>query len=72
MGVLMLNCPTTGRKFSTGINTDEATFIKLPDTPSQAHCPHCGLSHDWRPYQACWMESITPTRCVEAANPAPE
>jgi hypothetical protein len=32
MGLLMLRCPTTGRGFATGVNTDEATFKRLPDT----------------------------------------
>jgi hypothetical protein len=41
MGVLMLRCPTTGRGFAD-VNTDEATFRRLPDTLSTAHCPHCG------------------------------
>jgi hypothetical protein len=27
----MLRCPTTGRGFATGVNTDEATFRRLSD-----------------------------------------
>jgi hypothetical protein len=47
LGVLMLRCPTTGRGFATGVNTDEATFRRLPDTLGTAHCPHCGQEHWW-------------------------
>jgi hypothetical protein len=36
LGVLMLRCPTTGRGFVTGVNTDEAMFRRLPDTLSTA------------------------------------
>jgi hypothetical protein len=41
MGLLMLRCPMTGRGFATGVNTDEATFKRLPDTIGTARCPHC-------------------------------
>jgi hypothetical protein len=40
MGVLMLQCPTTGCGFATGVNTDEATFKQMPNTISTARCPH--------------------------------
>jgi hypothetical protein len=47
MGVLMLMCPTTGREFSTGIFADEETFKTLPNTVTNAACPHCGQLHRW-------------------------
>jgi DNA-directed RNA polymerase subunit M/transcription elongation factor TFIIS len=52
MGVLMLTCPETGREFSTGIHTDEASFKKLPDTVTKAACPSCGQEHSWWTRQA--------------------
>jgi hypothetical protein len=68
MGVLMLRCPTTGRGFATGINTDEATFRRLPDTLSTAHCPHCVQEHWWRPSDARLLEVVPPSLWVENAE----
>jgi hypothetical protein len=45
MGTLTFKCPTTGRDFSTVINTDEASFRKLPNIITKASCPHCGRIH---------------------------
>jgi hypothetical protein len=47
MSVLMLNCPTTGREFSTGIYVEAESFLRLPDTVTKSACPHCGLLHNW-------------------------
>jgi hypothetical protein len=52
MGTLMLKCPTTGQEFSTGIHLEEDSFRKLPDTVTKAHCPRCGLSHNWWTHEA--------------------
>jgi len=66
MGALMLNCPTTGREFSTGINVDEETFKRLPDAATQAHCPYCGVMHDWWIREARWIDNIPSGQWVEA------
>jgi hypothetical protein len=68
MGVLMLNCPVKGREFSTGINIDDGSFRKLPDTIGQAHCPHCGLMHIWWTREARWVERIPPSQWVETLD----
>jgi hypothetical protein len=68
MGVLMLRCPTTGRGFATGINTDEATFKRMPDTISTARCPHCGQEHPWRPCDARLLEVLPPSLWAENAG----
>jgi hypothetical protein len=60
MGVLTLKCPATGLDFSTGINTDEATFKKLPNTVTKAACPHCGLTHSWWTREARLIEGTPP------------
>lgn len=41
MGVVMIMCPNTGRAISTGIETDPASFAKLPDLLSRTKCPLC-------------------------------
>jgi hypothetical protein len=45
MGVLMIQCPSTGRAISTGI---EMTAIdQLPIVVAKAACPACGHVHEW-------------------------
>jgi hypothetical protein len=68
MGVLMLRCPTTGRAFATGVNTDEATFERMPDTVGTARCPHCGQEHPWRPRDARLLEALPLGLLVENAH----
>jgi hypothetical protein len=68
MGVLMLRCPTTGRAFATGVNTDEATFERMPDTVGTARCPHCGQEHQWRPRDARLLEALPFGLWVENAH----
>ena len=60
MGMLILKCPTTGQEFSTGIHLEEDSFKELPETVSEAHCPHCGLSHRWRTHEARYSDKIAP------------
>jgi len=57
----MLRCPTTGRGFATGVNTDEATFKRMPDTIGTARCPHCGQEHRWRPGDARLLDVVPPS-----------
>jgi hypothetical protein len=70
MGVLMLRCPTTGRGFATGVNTDEATFKRMPDAIGTARCPHCGHEHPWRPSDARLLDVVPPSLWVENAEPS--
>jgi hypothetical protein len=58
MGLLKLRCPTTDGGFDAGINTDEATFKRLPDTISTARCSHCGQEHSWRPTDARLRDAL--------------
>jgi hypothetical protein len=62
MGVLMLTCSITDRDFSTDIHVDEDSFSKLPDIVSKAHCPHCGLMHNWWLREARLVDSFPPSR----------
>lgn len=62
MGVLMLTCPATGREFSTGIHVEEDSFRRLPDTITNAQCPHCGALHIWRTREARLADRIVPSQ----------
>jgi hypothetical protein len=68
MGVLMLQCRTTGREFSTGIYADEETFRRLPDTVTKAACPHCGRQHRWRTREAWVSEDDDYPNLISAAS----
>ena len=47
MALVMITCPQTGNPVATGIETDEATFQRLPDARTHLHCPLCGQVHTW-------------------------
>jgi hypothetical protein len=49
---------SAAREFSTGIDTDEATFKKLPNTVTKALCPHRGLTHNWWTREAGLIEGV--------------
>jgi hypothetical protein len=55
MSTVMIRCPSTGKSFSTGIETDRATFRCLRDSLARSRCPHCGLEHAWWTREA-WLE----------------
>jgi len=48
MGVLMINCPDTGKEFSTGIEIESEHVRKLPDVVTFTQCPYCRVVHGWR------------------------
>jgi hypothetical protein len=45
MGVLMIQCPSTGRAVSTGI--EMLAIEQLPTVTAKATCPACGKVHEW-------------------------
>jgi hypothetical protein len=55
--------PEHGQSYFTGIETDRATFDKLPDLLSHARCPHCGVEHPWRPHDA-WLRIGSRRGCL--------
>ncbi len=53
MASVMIACPETRREIYTGIETDEASFAKLPDVLSRTQCSVCGQEHVWTRQDAC-------------------
>ncbi|MEA2903122.1 MAG: hypothetical protein QOI12_509 [Alphaproteobacteria bacterium] len=45
MGVVMINCPSTGRAVSTEIET--STVAELPTVIATTFCSACGCVHEW-------------------------
>jgi glycine cleavage system H lipoate-binding protein len=52
MGIIMINCPATGRDVSTGIETTD--IEGLPAVTAKMVCPACGHVHDWNKADA-WL-----------------
>jgi hypothetical protein len=52
MGIIMINCPATGRDVSTGIET--IAIEALPAVTAKMVCPACGRVHDWTKADA-WL-----------------
>ena len=47
MARVMVTCPKTGERAFTGIETDAATFARLPNAVARIQCPLCGHEHTW-------------------------
>lgn len=47
MGILMIDCPETGRAISTGRHVETAIFGSTPVFFSRTYCPLCRAMHEW-------------------------
>jgi hypothetical protein len=47
MGVVMINCPKTGCKISTGMEADRSAFNHAAVFFARAYCPVCKTQHEW-------------------------
>ncbi len=47
MGTIIFRCPVTGQEYASGIEIDDASFLRLPDIKMKSRCPHCGGDHLW-------------------------
>jgi hypothetical protein len=47
MSAIMITCPETGIEVPVGIDTDEASFQKIPRAVGTTTCPACGKVHEW-------------------------
>ena len=55
MGTVMIRCPATGIKISTGIEIDRLKFACSPVFFADAYCPACDASHRWFAREG-WVE----------------
>jgi hypothetical protein len=67
-GVLVVKCPTTGKEFSTGIQTDADSFALLPQELTRSRCPHCNLEHTWWTKDAKLIGALPQSAWVEVAH----
>ena len=47
MPMVMIRCPQTGQQVFTGVETDRASFQRLPNSGGHLRCPICGKQHEW-------------------------
>ena len=69
MGTLMIRCPATGDKISTGIETDRLKFACSPVFFADAYCPACDAPHRWFAREA-WVEEPHPNGVSRVAQAA--
>ncbi len=55
MGMVMIECPATGRTIPTGITADRLKFNCSPVFYADAYCPVCNANHRWFARDA-WVE----------------
>jgi hypothetical protein len=66
MGALIVSCPKTHKKFSTGVQIDKDSFSLVEFSALiVAFCPHCQQEHSWRYREAEYVDAIPPEQWVE-------
>lgn len=55
MGMVMIECPQTGRAIPTGIKTDRDSFMRSAVFFSRTRCPICDTDHSWFAPEA-WVQ----------------
>ena len=69
MGLVVIRCPATGLKISTGIEADRLKFACSPVFFSDAYCPACDAMHRWFAREA-WVEETHSESATEIAAAA--
>jgi hypothetical protein len=54
MSMVMIKCPVTGRAVPTAIETEPASFRRLPKVTATMCCPACGRDHEWS-VSSAWL-----------------
>jgi hypothetical protein len=65
MGMVMIDCPNTGRAVSTGI--EMFSIEPLPTVAAQTVCPFCGRVHKWTKNDAWLAEGGEQYRAIAAS-----
>jgi predicted HD phosphohydrolase len=56
VGIMTIQCPRTGQRVSTGIETDRASFEAMPIVNSTMRCWVCGAEHVWSKRWATFVD----------------
>jgi len=65
MGTVMIRCPRSNQAVSTGIETEQSVFNRLPEVAARLHCPLCGGEHFWTARNA-WLQDLSLAPTIEA------
>jgi hypothetical protein len=60
MARVVARCPITGQDIDVRIDTDEASFARIPDFVARVFCPHCSIEHEWSKERARVIEHKGP------------
>ncbi len=52
MGPISILCPVTGKRLSTGMTMEPASFLRSVLTGNSVKCRHCGVTHIWTKSEA--------------------
>ena len=56
MALVLIPCPRTGHRISTGIEIDPDSFDLSQDGPKAAQCPFCRKEHVWTKRKAILVD----------------
>jgi hypothetical protein len=65
MGQVMIKCPQSGREIVTGLQSDHASFKRMPVFYGRTFCPACGVEHDWFARDAWVAEPLSQPAMAE-------
>ena len=61
MGMVMINCPASGRAIATGMEADREGFGRTPVFFARSFCAICRSSHEWFAKEA-WVHEVDDKR----------
>jgi len=56
MATIFTTCPVSGRKISTGVETDAESFAQMPEFVARVLCPYCKVDHNWTKHNSFIVE----------------
>lgn len=66
MGVLVVTCPHTGKKFAAGVQIQRDGLAEIDeDTLAISFCPYCRRHHEWRYGAAEYMDALPPSNRIQ-------
>ncbi|WP_407179434.1 hypothetical protein [Bradyrhizobium sp. STM 3562] len=67
MGMVMIECPETGRAIPTGIKTDRDSFLRSPVFFARTRCAICNADHTWFATEAWVHEPVAAAQLRDRA-----
>lgn len=64
MGIVVIECPETGRTNFTGLRIDRSSFRRMPAFFDRTFCPICRVNHEWFAQDA-WVSDFAKNRLAD-------